>query len=123
MTYKFKIPTTLAGLNEYTKACRGNKYSGATLKRKEELKVLCACRKLWGLKLQRVHVQFSWIEPNKKRDPDNIAFAKKFILDALQQKEVIAGDGWKCIAGFTDSFVVDKENAGVEVVLGVIEDA
>lgn len=55
-----------------------------------------------------VKLAFRWYEPNKKRDLDNIAFAKKFILDALVQNGVIKTDGWKGVTGFTDSFFVDN---------------
>lgn len=33
MAMKFTIPGRLDGLNEYTKACRGNCYSGAEMKK------------------------------------------------------------------------------------------
>lgn len=46
---------------------------------------------------------------------DNIAFAKKFILDALVKKGVLKDDGWKWVKGFTDEFFVDKKNPRVEV--------
>jgi len=54
--------------------------------------------------LPRCHVTFIWIESNKRRDPDNVAFAKKFILDAAQKAGLIENDGHKQIAGFTDRF-------------------
>lgn len=44
-----------------------------------------------------------------------IAFAKKFILDALVGAGVLRGDGWKHISGFTDRFKVSKEDPRIEV--------
>lgn len=64
-----------------------------------------------------VFVNFSWHEPNKKRDLDNIAAAKKFIFDALQYYGVLKNDGWAYVSGFTDHFFVDSENPRVEVIL------
>ena len=106
LTIKGKLPS----LNEYTKACRGNKYTGAKMKKEAEELIG------WHIKAQLkeihfdapVRMAFRWYEPNKKRDLDNIAFAKKFILDALVQNGIIKTDGWKGVTGFTDEFFTDK---------------
>ena len=63
-----------------------------------------------------VHVTFVWLEPNHRRDKDNVAFAKKFILDALQKKGVLPNDNNKWISGFTDEFIYGK-GEGVIVTL------
>ena len=55
-----------------------------------------------------VRMAFRWYEPNKKRDLDNISFAKKFILDALVANGIIKTDGWNGVTGFTDEFFTDK---------------
>ena len=115
--YSFTIQDTLTGLNEYTNACRGNKFQGAMIKAAEGLRIKYYARALKGLNLKRVELQFNWYEKNKRRDLDNVAFAKKFILDALQDLSVIENDGWKNIAGFEDKFFIDKTNPRVEVVL------
>ena len=44
-------------------------------------------------------------EQTKRRDKDNVAFAKKFILDALQKSGVLKNDNNKYILGFQDEFV------------------
>ena len=61
-----------------------------------------------------VHITFVWHEPNKRRDKDNVAFAKKFILDALQKAGRLKNDNNKYVKGFTDKFVYDGTE-GVEV--------
>ena len=45
----------------------------------------------------------------------NVCFAKKFILDALQEMKILKNDGWAEVAGFEDRFYVDKRNPRVEV--------
>ena len=115
--YSFTIQGTMTGLNEYTNACRSNKFQGAMIKASEGMRVKVQARALKGLKLKRVELQFNWYEKNKRRDLDNVAFAKKFILDALQDLSVIENDGWKNIAGFEDKFFIDKTNPRVEVIL------
>ena len=110
------IDGTLAGLNEYTKACRGNRYSGAKMKKDNEaiIKSYIFLQGIMPLK-GRVKLAFRWYEPNRKRDLDNICFAKKFILDALVASGIIEADSWRCVVGFTDEFFMDKENPRIEV--------
>ena len=44
---------------------------------------------------------FYILEPNRKRDPDNISFgATKMIFDGLFAKRLIPGDGWAHILGY-----------------------
>ena len=64
---------------------------------------------------QRVFINFQWIEPNKRRDPDNIASARKFVLDGMVKAGLIPDDSWNYIDGWTDTFFVDKSRPGVIV--------
>lgn len=111
------IEGLLPTLNEYTRACRGNKYAGASMKKHSEQIISVYIRnQLKGIRFDgAVELAFRWYEPNKKRDLDNICFAKKFILDALVSNGIIVADGWKGVKGFTDNFFVDKENPRIEV--------
>ena len=90
----------LPSLNEYIRACRNNKYAGA--KFKANINSLP--------KFERpVKINFTWIEGNKKRDIDNVAFAKKFILDALVKSGKLKDDNRNCVVAFTDNFEYTKE--------------
>lgn len=55
-------------------------------------------------------MRFEWHERTKKRDADNIASAKKFILDALVKMRVLEDDSRKFVKGFSDVIVDDKED-------------
>ena len=80
-------------------------------------------QQLRGVRFEKpVRIAFTWYEPNKKRDKDNIAFAKKFIFDALVENNVIPNDGWKNIDSFSDSFKVDAQNPRVEVEIMEVEE-
>lgn len=117
MKKRFVIKGKLDGLNDYTKACRSNRMAGAQMKTKNE-RIITAYiwQQLRGVKFKgRVALLFHWYEPNRKRDMDNIAFAKKFILDALVENSVIQSDGWRGVAGFSDLFEIDKDNPRIEV--------
>ncbi len=69
----------------------------------------------------KVKLAFTWYEPNRKRDMDNICFAKKFILDALVRNDVIKTDGWQGVAGFYDEFDISKNNPRIEVEIYEVE--
>ena len=105
---KVEIPMKLPSLNEYTRACRGNRYAGANMKSKIEREI-----SQYIISLPRyektVKIHFHWIEGNKKRDLDNICFAKKFILDAMVKCGILKNDNRKYVAGFEDSFEYGPE--------------
>lgn len=111
------IKGKLDGLNQYTLACRGNKFAGASVKKRNEKLITSAIlEQIPTTKLKgKVELHFRWYEKDKRRDLDNICFAKKFILDALVKNEVIKTDNWQGVKGFTDKFFIDKDNPRIEV--------
>lgn len=64
-----------------------------------------------------VSVRFTWHEQNTRRDPDNIIFAKKFILDGLVISGALPNDNQQWIKSFSESWFLDKESPGVEIAL------
>lgn len=109
MTYVFEIPGTLPTLNEYVRAERSDRQMAARMKR-EAQEAVC-----WALKGAatfpgHVFVAFDWVRPDMRCDKDNVAFAKKFVLDALQQAGVIRRDSWRLCTPFDRSFRVSKES-------------
>ena len=114
---RLTIPGRLPGLNEILKAPKGDRFRAARLKREAETKIAwCIKQQLRGVKInQKVKLRYTWHEPNQRRDQDNIASAHKYVQDALVKAGVLQGDGWKHVAGFSDSFEVDKVNPRVEV--------
>lgn len=112
------IKGRLPGLNEYINAERRNRYQAAKMKREAEKIVI------WSAKASRlkkvknpVMMFYTWFEPNKKRDKDNITFGRKIIQDALVKGGYLPGDGWAHIIGFADEFQVDKKEPRIEVVI------
>lgn len=116
---KLTIPGMLPGLNAYMDAERTNKYKAASMKKQAENVIGFMIKtQLQGVEFTRpVVIRYSWIEPNRRRDKDNIAFAKKFIQDSLVKMGVLKNDGWKEIEYFTDAFAVDAKNPRVEVTI------
>lgn len=122
MEYLLIIPGTLPGLNEYIRAERGNKYGAAKMKSDAEKTIIFAARKrLKGVRIERpVQLEYTWYD-NTRRDYDNIAFAHKFVQDALVKAGVLKDDGRKYIKGFSDAFVDVKENSRIEVLIKEID--
>lgn len=122
MTSKFIIDGSLMSLNEYVRRCRGNKFAGAQAKALMD-KIVTAYIKqqLQGIAYSdKVEIDFLWVCANKRQDPDNICFAKKFILDALVKCGIIPNDNWRYINGFTDSFDIDNDNPRIEVTISEV---
>lgn len=110
------IPGTMPGLNDFMREANRSRYDGARMKRREtERARLCAM----GLPYfpGRVRVLFTWVERDRRRDPDNVAFAKKFVFDGLVAAGVIQNDSPRYVAGFEDRFAVDPRDPRVEVVV------
>lgn len=118
MEYLLTIPGTLPGLNEYIRAERNNKYKAAKMKSDAEEIIIFSARKcLKGVGIKKpVRLEYTWYD-NTRRDYDNIAFAHKFVQDALVYSGVLNDDGRKFVKGFSDTFVDVKENPRIEVLI------
>lgn len=100
---KIEINMKLPSLNEYVDVCRTNKYKASRFKRHLEDDIGMFIGRLPEFE-NPVRIHFHWIEGNKRRDLDNVAFAKKFILDALVKAGKLKDDNRKCVTAFTDTF-------------------
>jgi hypothetical protein len=110
---KGKMPTA----NEYIAALNRNRFIGAKMKKEQTERVYIACKEQNLEPIKEVSIfNFRWFVKNKKKDKDNIAFAKKFILDGLQMARIIKNDGWDNIGWFSDSFYISKrERVEIEI--------
>lgn len=107
--YKAEIKLKLPSCNTYINACRTNRYAGAKMKENVENQIYYYIKDLPEFQ-KPVKINFLWIEENKKRDLDGIAFGKKFILDALVKFKKLKNDNRKNVYAFTDEFDYGKEN-------------
>ena len=120
VTQTFFISGVLPGLNELIAAAkkrRGNWSAYADMKESYGSYIATLIKKAKLKPMPRAFIQFEWCEKNMKRDPDNVAAGKKFILDQLVSSKILPGDGWEHITGFSERFLVDKANPGVNVTL------
>ena len=127
MRWECRIPFELPSCNEQIKAerARYRPYltAGAVLKDKTEKDLI----KFFNLQRPptfagKVNVYFKWFAKDKRKDKDNIAFAKKYILDALQRAGIIENDCWNLCTPFDVDFAIDKKQAGVLIQIESVED-
>ena len=119
MTYKLAINGRLPGFNELFGAANANRHVGNHLKQQAQNAIMWHIRQqLRGVHIDKpVILHYSYWEPNRKRDKDNVsAGAHKLVQDALVKMGVILNDGWRDVQGFTDlNWDVDAKNPRVMV--------
>ncbi len=114
------IPGRLPGMNEIIAASKmgRGKFNGYGRLKKEWSEIIAIYARMSHLKPVRGQAQFvfTWIEPSRKRDPDNIsAGGRKLILDTLVEIGILENDGWKHISGWNDTFEVSRKDEGVRI--------
>lgn len=114
-----EIPLRLASLNEYINACRTNRFRAAKMKRDTEDSIMIFIRHLPRYE-KPIRIHFIWVEPNARRDLDNVSFGKKFILDAMVRAGKLPNDNQQYIRGFSDAFAVRKGEA--KIIMQIVED-
>lgn len=108
---KIEIPMKLPSINEYIAACKiqkGKWNKGNQMKQDNQKQMIPFFKDLKNFD-KRVKVDFTWVEKDRKRDLDNVCWAKKFILDALVQAKKIPDDSQKYVGDFADHFKLGKE--------------
>lgn len=119
MIFSFIIPGRLSGANEIKSANRSHWSAGAKLVKDE--KELCGLLITKYLTLDvgfktPVRIVFSWTEPNRKRDPDNIMAGQKVILDSLVIAGVIPNDTQEWIKEIQHHFMIpDKIKPQIKI--------
>jgi len=110
------IDHRFTSLNDYTKANRGNKYAGAKIKREETDIVFWYAQ---GIKIPTpTKITFVWHYKKtrgKLIDPDNLCFAKKYLLDGLVKAGSLPDDTHEYITGFEDKFIL-SDKWGVDII-------
>lgn len=121
--YKLVINGKFPSLNQFIEAnrvSRGNWNKGNQMKQEYQYILCCEIKKqLKNVKIDNpIIINYTFYEPNKKRDLDNISsFFHKIFQDGLVFCEVIKNDNWNYIIGFSDLFKIDKENPRIEITL------
>lgn len=115
MSRQFEIPGRFVGLNEFY---RMSPHAQNRVKREHDERVAMAAK---AAKIRpcrtRIRYHVLWVEENRRRDLDNVAFGKKFIQDGLVKAGILHNDTHHEIAGFSDSFEYDPRNPRIVVTI------
>lgn len=103
-----EIPIKLPSCNEYIRECRTNPFKASKFKNDVESDISLFINRLPVFN-NPIKIIFHWYEKNGKRDLDNVAFSKKFILDAMVKCGKLKDDNRKCVYAFEDRFYQDKD--------------
>lgn len=130
MSLEFFVPHPLPGLNEIIAAnsrtvSRGGKRFPAYAIMKSEWQgvVMAAARaaKVAVFGYSKVFIHFTWLEKDRRRDPDNVcAGGRKIILDALVKGGFMKNDGWGNVLGWDDKWDVFPTRPGVRVKIEIL---
>ena len=108
--YRGKDYSRFPTLNEYINIERGNRMASAKLKKDCTEQVYWQCKELKAKPVtSMVDVHFEW-HATGRHDPDNIDFARKFILDGLVMANVIQDDNQQHIGYLSSEIVKDTED-------------
>ena len=118
MRATFTIPGRFPSLNEYVDAERTHRLAAAAMKRKYTDRV---CQRAQECDVpsfrEPVFIDITWYEQNRRRDPDNVMFAAKFILDGLVNAGVLANDTQRHVLGIEHRVLVDRDRPRVQVTI------
>lgn len=107
----FQLPT----LNEIIRTARGNKFAAAAQKKKyTDLVATEIIVQTDRPHFDAISLDITWIETKKKRDPDNVFAAAKFVCDGIVAAGIIDDDDRDHVASITHRIAV-TDSRGVLV--------
>lgn len=115
---RFIIPGRLPCMNDLIAANRLNKYAGAGVKKKTQRQIILILQpQVQGQRFtEKVNIRIEYYEKDMRRDEDNVMSAAKFILDALQDMDIILNDSRKYVH-LTQEVFTDRENPRIEITI------
>lgn len=122
MRTTFTIHGRLNGTNEIIKAAAYNRFAGGAMRKRDKMRcaeeIAAQNLVLKSRYANAVRVSFAWIEPNGKRDIDNVTGGQKVILDALVMCGVIPNDTREWVQEISHTFPPpSKSNPRIEVTI------
>jgi hypothetical protein len=113
----FEIPGRLPGLNEMIEAAKSHYGNYSDMKKNYTDMVAWAALAAKVPKMETVEVTILWVEPDNRRDFDNVCCGAKFVLDGLVRARVLHNDTRRHVRKVSHSMDTDKMNQRVIVYL------
>lgn len=118
MTQKVFMDTVFPSAND---VLRIHPQVYSRMKRDYGMLARVAIRRARLKRMEWAEITFTWYEKpadkHQRRDPDNIRFGAKFILDALVKERILENDSLGFVVGLRDRYVIEAERPGVLVEL------
>lgn len=112
------IDGTLPDLNTMINEAKRHKMEYHKLKKQNTEKCQWVFKKLPpDFDPDKIFLNITYYVPNWKTDIDNVAAAKKFILDGLVKEGIVDDDTHSYIKGWKENFKKDKENPRIKIVI------
>lgn len=120
MTQTFFVPGPLPGANDIVR-----KHWSVYTNLKKQWGAVVA----WSIEAEKIspmaaaHIAFEWHEPvqrrKQRRDPDNVIFAQKFVLDGIVAAGILPDDSMDEVLSLTHTWkqVKSYQRGGVQVTL------
>lgn len=105
---KIRLDLEYPSLNEYIQAERSNRFKGAKLKKDYTEATQLMVARYRGAVKSKADIHFEW-HTSRRVDPDNLDFARKFILDGLVRAGVLIDDNQAYIGRLSSEVVKDKQ--------------
>ncbi|MDY3973468.1 MAG: hypothetical protein SOY76_02400 [Veillonella caviae] len=112
---KIRLDLEYPSLNEYIQAERSNRFKGAKLKKTYTDATQMMVARYRGAVKSKADIHFEW-HTSRKVDPDNLDFARKFILDGFVKAGVLIDDNQKYIGRLSSEIVKDKKGYVIVVI-------
>lgn len=112
---KIRLDIEYPSLNEYIQAERSNRYKGAKLKKDYTEATQMMVARYRGAVTRKADIHFEW-HTSRRVDPDNLDFARKFVLDGLVRAGVLIDDNQKYIGRLSSEVVKDKQGYVIVVI-------
>lgn len=106
--------------NKYIALNRYNRYLGGKIKNEETDRVF---KEVLTLSKGREPIstprdfKFIWFMPDRRKDPDNISFGIKYIMDGLVHARLLKDDNWAVVHTIKHEFQIDPSNPRVQIYL------
>lgn len=90
------ILSPLCDLNSYIDAERTNRYAAAKIKKEMTTLVAYEVKRGNYPPIKKLNsIEYLFVHNNKRKDHDNVDFARKFIHDGMVKAGLLKNDGWR----------------------------
>jgi hypothetical protein len=111
---RFIVKGELPSLNEYIAANNRNRFIANKMKRDATELVVWQVKNIEKITTP-ANYYFHWVVKNKKKDPDNVAYACKFVFDGLQEAGKLENDSMAWVKSIHHTYSIGEPSVEITV--------